>query len=132
MKTNLARAVFAIAGLWGFLSLAPMLFMFQQIGVSDGRDVTHPGFYFGFLTAGLAWSAVYVAIAINPKGLRPMMLPATLGKAAYAAAMYLLFRQARTSAPDLVFGAVDGLLGSWFVVAYVLTKESGRSRAASA
>ena len=121
MKTKVASAVFGIAAMWSLLSLTPVLFMLEAIGKNDAEPVTHPGFCFGFLCVGLAWGAAFAAIAWNPVRLRPMMIPAVLGKSGYGLAIYLLLRQGRTSAPDLVFGAADLLLGGLLGLAYATT-----------
>lgn len=121
MKRKVASVVFGIGALWGAVSLIPMLFMYEAIGKNEGETITHPGFYFGFLSLGLAWSALCAVIAWEPARMRPLMIPAAVGKAGYALAIYLLFRQGRTSAPDLVFGAMDLLLALTFAVVYAVT-----------
>jgi hypothetical protein len=50
-----ARSVFLIAGIWGVLVLTPLFFIFDIIGQKDPLAVTHPGFYYGFVTVALVW-----------------------------------------------------------------------------
>ena len=47
-----AKIVFWIAGIWGFLILTPLYFMFDVIGRQDPPAITHPGFYYGFVSGG--------------------------------------------------------------------------------
>jgi hypothetical protein len=49
-----AKFVFWAAGIWGVLVIAPLFFILDVIGRNDPPPVTHPGFYYGFVTVGLA------------------------------------------------------------------------------
>jgi hypothetical protein len=51
-----AKVTFLIAGIWGVLVLAPLYFLFDLIGRQDPPPITHPGFYYGFTSVGLAFS----------------------------------------------------------------------------
>jgi hypothetical protein len=50
-----AKIVFWIAGIWGVLVITPLYFMFDLIGRNDPPPITHPGFFYGFAGAALAW-----------------------------------------------------------------------------
>ena len=126
-----AKVVYWIAAIWGFPVMGMLLFMFDLIGKNDPPPITHPGFYYGFVTVGLAWQAAFVVIARDPIRMRPMMIPAMIEKFAYAIAMVVLYFQARLKAPDLVFVAADTLLGVLFVAAYAKTKAVAAIRAAA-
>ncbi len=126
-----AKVVYWIAAIWGFPVLGMLLFMFDLIGKNDPPAITHPGFYYGFVTVGLAWQAAFVVIARDPVRMRPMMIPAMIEKFAYAVAMVVLYTQARIKAPDLVFVATHTLLGILFVAAYVKTEAVASLRAAA-
>ena len=117
-----AKVVFWIAAVWGFVVLTPLFFIFDKIGIQDPPAITHPGFYYGFVTLGLAWQVAFVVIARDPGRLRPMMIPAVIEKFGYAIAVVVLYLQALMKAPDLVFAGTDGLLGVLFVVAYIKTQ----------
>ncbi len=117
-----AKVVFWVAAVWGFLVLTPLFFMFNRIGVQDPPPITHPGFYYGFVTVGLAWQVAFVVIARDPVRMRPIMLAAVVEKFGYAIAAIALYAQARMKAPDLAFGCIDGLFGVLFAVAYAKTK----------
>ena len=121
MSPKFAKIVFWIAGIWGFLVLTPLYFMFDLIGRQDPPPITHPGFYYGFISGGLAWQVAFFVIGSDPVRLRPMMIPAVLEKFGYGATLLALFWQSRIHPSDLVFGGVDTLLGVLFLVAYFKT-----------
>jgi hypothetical protein len=118
-----AKVVFWVAGLWGFLVITPLYFMFDLIGQKDPPAITHPGFYYGFAGLGLAWQLAFLFIARDPMRLRPMIIPSVVEKFAYAIAIVGLVAQGRTRPSDLVFAATDTLLGLLFIAAYVKTGE---------
>ena len=118
---KLAKIVFWIAAVWGFLVLTPLFFIFHRIGLQDPPPITHPGFYYGFATVGLAFQTVFIVIARDPLRMRPMMIPSIIEKFSYTIAVVTLYLQARMKAPDLVFGCIDGVFGVLFVVAFTKT-----------
>ena len=114
-----AKVVFWIAGIWGVLIITPLYFLFDVISGRDPPAITHPGFYYGFVGAALAWQIAYLLIATAPERYRPMMIVAALAKFSYGVAVVVLVLQERMHATDLVFGGVDLLLGVLFVAAYL-------------
>ena len=117
-----AKIVFWIAGIWGVLVLAPLYFMFDLIGRTDPPPITHPGFFYGFVGAGLAWQIAFFFIAKEPARYRPLMIPSVLEKLSYSVAVVVLVLQGRMHPSDLVFAGTDLLLGFLFVVAYFKTR----------
>jgi hypothetical protein len=116
-----AKIVFWIAAIWGVLVLTPLYFMFDLISRTDPPPLTHPGFFYGFVGAGLAWQIAFFFIGCGPVRHRPLMLPAMLEKASYVVAVVVLVRQGRMHSSDLVFAGADLLLGILFPAAYVKT-----------
>ena len=117
-----AKIVFWIAGIWGVIVLTPLYFMFDVIGRSDPPPITHPGFFYGFVGAGLAWQIAFFFIARDPERHRPLMIPSVLEKLSYVVAVLALVLQGRTHPSDLVFVGTDSLLGFLFVAAYFKTR----------
>src|SRR5882724_1331069 len=113
-----AKVVFWIAGIWGVLVLTPLLFIFNMIGKQDPPPITHPGFYYGFVSVGLVWQVAFMVIATNPVSFRLMMIPSVLEKFGYGAVMLTLYLQNRLNPRDLIFCAVDTLLGILFVISF--------------
>jgi hypothetical protein len=119
-----AKIVFWIAGIWGVLVITPLFFMFNLIGRQDPPPITHPGFYYGFVTAALAWQIAFFVIARDPIRFRPLIVPAVIEKFGYGITVIVLVLQNRMHTSDLVFGCVDLLLGLLFAVAFVKAKSS--------
>ncbi|HLH06902.1 MAG TPA: hypothetical protein VKW78_06680 [Terriglobales bacterium] len=118
-----AKIVFLIAGIWGVLVITPLFFMFNLIGRQDPPVITHPGFYYGFVTTALAWQIAFFVIATRPARLRAFMLPAMFEKIGYGIVVVILFLQSRMRSSDLVFGCVDLLLGVLFIAAFFKTRQ---------
>ena len=51
-----AKIVFRIAGIWGFLVIAPLYFIADLIGKKDPPPLTHLAFYYGFVGVALVGS----------------------------------------------------------------------------
>ena len=116
-----AKIVYWVAAFWGFLVLTPLYFIFDLIGRQDPPPITHPGFYYGFVGAALAWQIAFVMIATNPVRFRPLMIACMFEKFSYAIALTVLYLQHRLHGSDLAFGGVDLLLGVLFAAAYLRT-----------
>ena len=117
-----ARIVFWIAGIWGFLVLTPLYFMFDLIGRQDPPAITHPAFFYGFVSVALVWQIAFLMIARDPVRLRLMMIPSVLEKFSWGATVTALYLQHRIHASDLVLGVVDLFLGVLFLVAFFRTR----------
>ncbi|MGB9472650.1 MAG: hypothetical protein WBQ59_25110 [Candidatus Acidiferrum sp.] len=120
-----AKAVFWVAGIWGVLVVAPLYFMFDLIGRQDPPAITHPGFYYGFVGAGLAWQLAFFVIARDPARFRPLMIPSVAEKLSYVIPVAVLVMQGRTRGQDLLFAGTDLVLGILFVAAFVATRGEG-------
>jgi len=116
-----AKVVFWVAGGWGVLVITPLYFIFDMIGRNDPPVITHPGFYYGFAGAALAWQFAFFVIATDPARYRPVMIPAVMEKFSYGIAVIVLFMQKRIAGSDLIFSVTDLLLGVLFVVAFLKT-----------
>ena len=116
-----AKIVFFIAGIWGVLVLTPLLFIYDLIGRQDPPSITHPAFYYGFVSCALAWQVAFLVIAKDPVRFRPLIIPSILEKFGYGAVMIVLFLQQRLHASDLTFGVVDILFGVLFIISYSKT-----------
>jgi hypothetical protein len=120
-----AKTVFWVAGVWGFLVLTPLYFMFDLIGRNDPPPITHPGFFYGFVGVALAWQVAFIIIATDPIRFRPLMIPSILEKLSWGVAVIVLVLQQRMHKSDLIFAGTDLFLGVLFVVSYF--KTSARS-----
>jgi hypothetical protein len=118
---KLARWIFAIAGIYGILVIAPLYFAEGPVAQNDPPAITHPEFFYGFVGVTLAWQLVFLSIARNPMRYRPLMLVSVLEKLAYGVPAIVLFMQQRAKTMTLTFGCLDLLLGTLFVVAFFST-----------
>jgi hypothetical protein len=116
-----AKITFWVAAIWGVLVLTPLYFIFDLIGQKDPPPITHPAFYYGFVSVGLAFQAVFFVIARDPVRLRPMMIPSVLEKFGYGATLLALYLQNRLHSQDLALGGVDVLFGVLFLTAFFKT-----------
>ena len=116
-----AKIIFYVAFAWGILILTPLYFMFDTIGRQDPPPIIHPGFYYGFVSVGLAFQFVFLVIARDPLRFRAMMLPSMLEKFGYFATFATLYAQHRLHASDLGFATIDLVFGVLFVVAHLRT-----------
>ena len=116
-----AKIVFVVAGIWGVLVLTPLYFIFDLIGKNDPPPITHPAFYYGFVSVGLAFQVAFIVIARDPMRLRPMMIPSLLEKFGYGATLLVLYLQNRLHPQDLALGGVDVLFGVLFLAAFFKT-----------
>jgi hypothetical protein len=122
-----ARIVFWIAGIWGIIVLTPLYFMFNLIGRQDPPPITHPAFYYGFISVGLAFQVAFILTARDPVRLRPMMIPSMLEKVGYGATFVILYLQHRLTPGDLALGCIDLLFGLLFLVAFFRARNSNYS-----
>ena len=113
-----AKIVFWIAAVWGILVITPLYFLYDMIGRQDPPPITHPGFYYGFAGCALAWQFAFIVIAKDPVRFRAMMIPSVFEKFSFAVAQTVLYVQHRLHPSDLFLGAIDGLLGVLFLLAY--------------
>ena len=104
------------------LVLAPLYFIFDMISRNDPPAITHPGFYYGFVSVGLAWQVAFFVIARDPVRFRPMIIPSILEKFGYGVSLIVLYLQNRIHPSDLTFAGVDLLLGVLFLIAFFKTQ----------
>ncbi|MGA9305409.1 MAG: hypothetical protein WBW31_08400 [Candidatus Sulfotelmatobacter sp.] len=116
-----ARIVFWIATIWGVLTLSPLYFIFDLIGRQDPPPITHPAFYYGFVSVGLAFQVIFLVIARDPARFRPMMIPSMIEKFGSGAAFVALYLQHHLTPGDLALGCIDLLFGVLFVAAFFKT-----------
>jgi hypothetical protein len=119
-----SRYVFAIAGLYGLVTLIPGYFLEAIIASNDSPPITHAEFFYGFIGVALAWQIMFFVIAFDPPRYRLAMLIALLEKLAFGVAAVVLFALHRVATPVLGLGLIDLALGVLFLIAYFATQGS--------
>jgi len=109
-----ARWVFRIAGLYGIVVLAPMLFSERQIA----PGITHPVFFYAWISLDLVWQIFFLVLSTDPIRYRPMMLVSVLEKATAVIAIPWLYVLGRIGGLWLGVAAVDLVFGVLFLAAY--------------
>ena len=119
---RLARWIFAIAAIWGFVVVAPLYFLEAEVAELAPPAISHPELYYGFAGVTLAWQLVYALIAFDPPRYRPLMLVGALSKLSFFGACLVLFLQGRVTGQLLGSVAPDLILAGLFVAAWVGTR----------
>jgi hypothetical protein len=109
-----ARWVFRIAGFYGVIIVAPMFFFERKIA----PGLTHPVFYYAWLSVDLAWQILFLVLSTDPVRYRPMMLVCVLEKAAAAIAIPWLYASGRLEGQWLAVAAVDLVFSVLFLMSY--------------
>ena len=120
-----ARRVFALAGVYGLVSLTPMFFMEAYLAARVPPALAHPEFFYGFVSVALAWQFVFLLVARDPGRLRPIMLPAVVEKLGWGIGVLVLVAQGRTDAFWVPAAVIDLALAALFVAAWRSTRLGG-------
>jgi hypothetical protein len=118
-----AKWVYRIAGIYGLLVLAPLLFLERVVSQSYPPAITHPEYYYGFAITGVAWQMAFIVIGNDPQRFRTLM-PVTWLEKSYGLIAIVLYVQGRISSQALTLGLIDLLLATLFVCAYVTTRRN--------
>ena len=123
------RVVYTVAAVYGLLVLAPLYFLLDVIGRETPPAVTHPEFYYGFVGLAILWQLVFLLIARDPVRYRALIPITILEKLVYAVPGLLLYAHGRLDAKLLPGPIMDGVLGFFFVLAYLQMRRVGTQRA---
>ncbi len=118
---NLARRVYAIAGIYGIIVLVPLFFGPERFAQSNPPPISHPELYYGFAGVALAWQVAFLIISRDPLRYRPLMIPCMLEKFIFGIATVALYLAGETGAQMFVAALIDLLLGAFFVLAWFKT-----------
>lgn len=129
--TRFARLAFLIAGIYGIIVIAPQFFMEKLIAQSTG-PISHPEYFYGFLTVTLPWQILFLVISRDPVRFRPVMWVAVLEKLGFPIAAYVLYATGRVPGAVVGFASMDLILAVLFVTSYVRTRPAEAARFADA
>jgi len=114
-----AKVVFWIAGVWGILILTPLYFMYELIGRQDPPPITHPQFFYAFISVAMVWQFVFFVIATNPARFRPMILMSVFEKLSYVLTVSVLYLRGLTTLARSITALPDAVLAVLFVLAFI-------------
>lgn len=118
---SFAKRVFTLAGLYGVVTLAPMLLLRDFIEARGGA-MTYPEHFYGFVGTALAFQLVFLVIGRDPARFRPLMLPSIVEKLAFGLPVWWLFARGEVEAPVVAFATVDLALAVLFALAWLRTR----------
>ena len=90
-----AQIVFAGAGIWGIVVLAPFYWLIDVTGRVYDPPTAYPHFFYGFVAVALAWQIAFLVIASDPAAFRALVLPARLERFGWVAPLAVLYGQER-------------------------------------
>ena len=118
---SFAKWVYRLAGIYGFIVLAPLLIAEPTIAAQTG-PITYPEYYYGFAGSALVFQALFLLISTDPARYRRVMLISVAEKAAFPAAVWPLYLSGRTQGPIVVFATIDAVLGVLFALSWLRTR----------
>jgi len=114
------KLIFLVAGIYGLLVMLPQYFLEAKTGIDYPPAITHPEFFYGFIGVTVAWQVLFLVMSRDPVRFRPAIIPSIIEKAGFSIAAVVLFLQHRLAAVVLIPAGIDVILGTLFVVAYVV------------
>jgi len=122
---KIVRWTFTLAAIYGIPIFAAWFFHTpKMVGRASSQQ---PEIYYGFAGLGLAWQAVFLLIAGDPRRYRPLMLIAAIGeKFLFAGILVVLLLQHLARAHWIPPAVIEFAFGIAFLIAYFMTGKTGR------
>lgn len=116
-----ARRVFQAAAIWGLLVI-PLGYASYLSGAEPSLTaIARPEIVHGFFLVTFAWQLVFGLISTDPARYRLLMPVAVIEKLPFAAVTFWLFSGGLVDTTILFMGAMDALLGTLFIFAFLKT-----------
>lgn len=115
-ESPLAGRVFKGAGIYGLLVLVPQYLVETGLLPGPRLQLTRPSDFYGFVGVALVWQFVFLLIASDPRRFRPLIPLAVLEKLVFGIPGLMLYAAGRVEGVVLVFGMIDLVLASLFVL----------------
>ena len=122
-----ARRVFLAAGITGLIIVLPLFFSEAQRNIDYPPAITHPEFYYEFLTVTCAFQLVFLVISRDPVRYRMLMIPSMIEKFPFVIAIVWLYAGGRTDSTMLAASMLDLVWGILFAVSYMVTSPARRT-----
>ncbi len=119
-----AKYTFYAAGIYGLIALLPQYFLEEKTNRDFPPAITHPEYFYGFVSVAVAFQVVFLLIANNPVRYRPLMLlSALLEKFPFVIAIYALYAFGRVHLVMVGLATIDLIFGLLFIVSFLKTKK---------
>jgi hypothetical protein len=122
--------IFRTAGIFGLLTMIPIIFAEKLIEQIMPPAVNHPEFFYGFVLLNLCWQVLYLFLSQDPLRFRPLMIPAFLAKVSAPLALGWLVLQGRISSQWMQTAILDGVFALLFLIALWITGREPRTEIA--
>ena len=119
--------IFRTAGVFGLLTMIPIIFAEKLIEQIMPPAVNHPEFFYGFVLLNICWQMLYLILSKDPLRYRMMILPAFLAKASAPLAIVWLVLQDRIPSQWMQTAIMDGAFALLFLVAFWITGRETRT-----
>jgi hypothetical protein len=123
-----ARLTFLIAGVWGLCIVTPLYFLHDTIAQQHPSLLVDPQFFYSFLAVTIPWQLAFLTIGLDPMRLRGMMIPAMMEKFGYVLTITVLWTTGRAPLLDGLTAVPDGLIGVFFVIAFMKVGDAAAAR----
>jgi len=121
-RMTFARWIFLIAGVYGILVIVPLYFMEAQVNEMFPPALTHPEYYYGFLSVTLAWQIAFLIMSVDPSRYRLLIIPSVMEKWLHVFGLIVLYYQGRVTLFQASSGGVDFLLGALFLAVFLRSR----------
>jgi hypothetical protein len=121
---NFARYTFLISGIYGLIVLLPQYFLENKIGIDQPPAITHPEFFYGFVSVAVAFQFVFLVIASDPVKYRALMLVSLFEKFPFFFAFLALYLQSRVGWQMLAAASIDCFWGIMFLASFLKTRSA--------
>jgi hypothetical protein len=116
------KTVFWIAAIYGIILLIPMYFLMNTISQEAPPAISHPEFYYGFVSVTLLWQCIFVFIALDPLRYREIIRIAILEKFSYTVPVLILYSMGKVQLNILGTALADPIFATLFIIAYFRMK----------
>lgn len=115
------------AGVYGLLITLPL---YNEAGTAQifPPSVSHPEYYYGFVSTVIAWQVAFIFISRDPLRHRPLIIPAIMEKMFYVASIVALAFQGRVAGAIIGFATIDFIWGALFAISCVLTGKTHKRK----
>jgi len=119
-----AKVVFLVAGIYGLLVIFPLYFLEAKMSADYPPALTHPEYYYSFVSVTLVWQILFLFISRSPLQFRPVMIFCALEKFSLLPALVILLPRGIFPTTWIPMVVVDLILGVLFFISYMKTKEA--------